>query len=86
MKKITVQDLFFVDDAAFVAQSFNVCNVLLTKFFYCSEFGKLRIYFLLTIKIGHKCMKNMKSFVYIGSNIVSNESVETEISFLNGRA
>ena len=97
VKKITVRDMLFADDAALVAQSAQDLQTLLSLFSSaCSDFGltislkKTKVLSQGTdippsIKIDGKDIENVKNFVYIGSSIASNASLDTEINFRIGK-
>ena len=83
---VTIRDLLFADDAALVAHSAQDLQTLLNQFYSaCSDFGftislnKTKILsqetnILPPIKINCKDIENVDSFVYLGSNFVSNAS------------
>ena len=98
LKNFTVRDLLFADDAALVAHSAQDLQTLLNQFSSaCSDFGltislkKTKVLSQGTdippsIKIDGKDIENVKNFVYLGSNIASNASLDTEINCRIGKA
>ena len=89
VKNFTVRDILFAVDAALVADSAQDLQTLLSQFSSaCSDFGltisfkKTRVLSLGTdippsIKIDNKDIENVKIFVYLGSSIASNTSLDT---------
>ena len=98
LKKITIRDLLFADDAALVAHSAQDLQTLLNQFSSaCSDFGltislkKTKILsqgtnILPSIKINCKDIENVDNFVYLGSNVASNASLDKEINSRIGKA
>ena len=98
VKRITVPDLLFPDDAALVAHSAQVLEKLLNKFLSaCSDFDliislkKAKLlsqgkYIPPIIKIDDMYIKNLENFVYLGSSIASSTSTDTKINFCIDKA
>ena len=98
LKKVTIRDLLFADDAALVAHSAQDLQTLLNQFSSaCSDFGltislkKTKILsqgtnILPSIKINCKDIENVDNFVYLGSNVASNASLDKEINSRIGKA
>ena len=98
LKTFTVRDLLFADDAALVAHSAQDLQTLLSQFSSaCSDFGltislkKTKVLSQGTdippsIKIDGKDIENVKNFVYLGSSVASNASLDTEINCRIGKA
>ena len=93
-----MRDLLFADDAALVAHSAQDLQTLLSQFASaCSDFGltislkKTKVLSQGTdippsIKIDGKDIENVKNFVYLGSSVASNASLDTEINCRIGKA
>ena len=98
LKIVTLRDLLFADDAALVAHSAQDLQTLLSRFSSaCSDFGltislkKTKVLsqgvdILPTININGNDIENVKNFVYLGSNVASNASLDTEINSRIGKA
>ncbi|MCP4267312.1 MAG: hypothetical protein GY777_17355, partial [Candidatus Brocadiaceae bacterium] len=97
-KVVTIRDLLFADDAALVAHSAQDLQTLLNQFSSaCSDFGltvslkKTKVLSqgtdsLPSIKINESDIENVKNFIYLGSNVASNASLDKEINSRIGKA
>lgn len=98
IRKAVVRDLLFADDAAIVAHSVGDLQNLLDRFSQaCSDFGltisKKKTKILSqgvpnapSFTIEGEAIDNVEKFVYLGSTIASNTSLELETSCRMGKA
>ena len=98
MRKVLVRDMLFADDAAITAHTETALQELINCFAHtCSQFGltisikKTNILgqdvsFAPSISIGDCTLDVVEDFTYLGSNISSNLSLDTELNMRIGKA
>ena len=93
LKVVTIRDILFADDAAFVAHS-GPADTTVSVFigilgfwpYYNSLEDSQGTDALPSVKINGKNIENVKNFVYLVSNVASNASLDTEINIRIGNA